>query len=66
MFKNIYKFKNLEEWLGTMGLVYIIVLAIITFFLIKFLVATTIDSYEPQKNSQPPFTTFEIDSAKNL
>ena len=66
MFRNIHKFKNLEEWLGIVGLVYIVSLMVLTFFLVKFLVAAAIDSYAAQKISQPPLTVFKIDKAKNL
>ncbi|MBI2591684.1 MAG: hypothetical protein HYW34_03340 [Candidatus Brennerbacteria bacterium] len=61
MFKRFYKIKNIEEFLGMAGLVYLLALLAIAIFLIKLLVAFLFSSMTPSEITKelPPAFDFE-------
>jgi len=56
--------KYIEEILGLIGFLYLLGFAIVTFFLVRFLVSATFTSIVPIKPSKQPLATFQIEMAK--
>ena len=69
MLKRLYRSKRFEETLGVIGLVYFFLLALITFFTVRFLIVASIDVVKPAHVSSPPPFEFKfelLESPKNI
>lgn len=56
MLQKLYRFRKFEESLGVIGLVYFVLLGIVTIFLVRFLVHATLGSLTsgPTQKELPP------------
>lgn len=61
MLKKFYKIKNIEGFLGIMGLVYVVVLLALTVFSVKTLISFLFSSMTPAEITKelPPVYDFE-------
>lgn len=60
MLKKIYKIRNIEGFLGIMGLAYILILLAVTIFLVKTLISFLFSSMTPAEMTKelPPVYDF--------
>lgn len=64
MLQKIYKAKNLEELLGILGIVYLLVIAALTVLLVDFLVSSTAEAFKEGQAVPSEVPTFELEKAE--
>ncbi len=58
MLQKLYRIKKLEETLGIVGIIYLIILACITILLVRFLVGAI--SFKPARSPKPLPPAFQL------
>ena len=66
MLKKLYQSRRFEEILGTLGLVYLLMLVLLTGFIVTFLVTESQDALTANAVPNPAIPQYAIERAESL